>query len=222
LQSAEHCKPAQILGQWIVEKMREGVPVDMMLEPISREIGEGYEAAPQIIDIEGYFSKGAKNPKYTIVEFADFECPHCKATASVLDDFVNRNSNTVKLVYKYFPLNPSPTSKMAALAVEAAGKQGKFWQMHDAAFRSTTMLTEDLLLGHAKAIGLKIDQFKKDMNDKVVRMKVERSLQEALRLGLKGTPSIFFNGRPYHLSLDRSGIDMRLAMESARNDSSCK
>lgn len=222
LQANTKCKSAQVLGQWIVDELSQGAPEDKLLSPLSYEIAMGCRAAPQLIDIEGYPTKGSQSPKVTVVEYADFDCAHCKAMSGMVKEFVASHSDDVKFVFKYFPLEHTPASKLAACAVEAAAKQGKGWEMHDAAFGTAANLSMDLLVGHAKTLGLNMTKFKKDLEDKDIIKKVERSKSESLRLGIQGTPAIFFNGRPFSLlNFGLSGFEMRLAYELARDESTC-
>jgi 2-hydroxychromene-2-carboxylate isomerase len=224
VQTASKCKPAVILGQWIVDRLGEGIPLDMMAQPLAQEIGMGFRGHPQIIDLEGFHAKGAKNPTYTLVEFADFECAHCKPTALVIEELVKKYPKKLKVVYKHYPLPAHPMAKRAAIAAEAAGLQGKFWEMHKALFAFTQPLSEDAILKIADKIftsPAKQAKFRKDLDDPKVLAKVELSAQEAGLLGLSGTPSIFFNGRQYHLSLDMLGLELRIAMEDARAAASC-
>ncbi len=225
LQDQKQCPAAAVLSQWAIENMLHSVPFDIMAEPLAKEIGLGFSARPQIIDLATYHSKGAAKPVITIVEFADFECAHCKTTAVALNALIKKHPNEINLVYKHYPLQAHPMSKAAAIASEAAGQQGKFWEMHEALFTSEQPLSESFILTSAKRIGLqgiKFTQFQSDQNNPKVIEKVENSMKEAQMLGLEGTPALFFNGRPYFLSLDTSGLELRILMESLRSRSSCK
>ena len=198
--------------------------MDMLAEPLTKEIGMGFRAMPQIIDIAGYAVKGAKNPAVSIVEFADFECAHCKTTAVALDTLIAKNPDDINLIFKHFPLPMHPDSKSAAIAAEAAALQNQFWSMHHQFFATNRPLDESLILSTAQKCGLtgaKLAKFKVDLTNDQVIAKVTNSVAEAKLLGLNGTPSLFFNGRPYFLSLDLSGLELRLAMEKARNEMIC-
>lgn len=224
LQADTKCKAAPILGQWVVDTMADGIPADRLSAWLAREIGLGYGGRPQTIDLSGVHSKGAKNPKLTIVEFADFDCSHCKTAAPVLEAFVKKYEDSISFVFKYFPRGTA-IGKMAAQANEAAARQGKFWEMHDALFK-IDILSEAKIIEAANSIGLKMDRFNKERKDTDIMSKVDRSTQEAVRLGLSATPSFFFVGpkgdaRPYYLPPDLSGFEARMAMELARDESSC-
>ncbi|MEI6804912.1 MAG: thioredoxin domain-containing protein [Myxococcaceae bacterium] len=215
------CKPAVLLAQWVIDRLKEGVPMEMMAQALSQEINSGFSANPQIIDIGDYSSKGSPKASMTLVEFADFECAHCKITAKSIDEFLKKHPQDIKIVYKHFPLEGHQFAKNASLAAEAAGLQGKFWPMHKMLFESEKPLDETQIQALAKKVGLNLGQFKKDLSSTVVLNKVENSLAEGQLLGISGTPALFFNGRPYYLSTDMKGLELRLAMEKARTGSDC-
>jgi 2-hydroxychromene-2-carboxylate isomerase len=225
LQTANQCEPAVALSRWVIENIRQGVPFDIMAEPLAKEIGLGFSARPQIIDLANYHAKGAKKPIITLVEFADFECAHCKTTAAALNMLLEKYPEEIKLFYKHYPLPIHPMSKAAAIASEAAGEQGKFWEMHKALFASKRALSEKQIFNIAKEIGFqgeKFTRFQSDLQSPKINEKIENSITEAQMLGLEGTPTIFFNGRPYFLSLDASGLELRIQMEKLRTRTTCR
>jgi len=83
----------------------------------------------------------------------------------------------------------------AALAAEAAGKQGKFWEMHDKLFENAKALTDENFDSWAGELGLNVEQFKKDMADPANKKKVEDEQKQGNQLGARGTPAFFINGR---------------------------
>ena len=210
------CKLAPVLAQWLIDRLKEGIPSSIMAEPLAKEINLGLNQNPQIVDVDGYAYKGSKKPRYTIVEFADFECFHCKDAAAALDTWLKNHSKDVKVVFKHFPLPSHTMAKQAAIAAEAAAEQGKFWPMHDALFANQQKLTDTLFLELAKKIGLNLSRFKKDLSNPRVLTRVENSIKEGTLLGIEGTPALFFNGRQYFLSLDAKGFDLRFELEKAR------
>lgn len=222
LQQGTRCEPAVLLGNWMADQLREGVAPDALAEQVTQEIAGGFASKASAIETSGFATKGAANAPYTIVEYADFECPHCKLASGVVDQLVKANPGKVRIVYKHFPLSFHPMAKRAAAAAEAAGKQGRFWEMHDAIFATQTMLDDDLLLGHAKAIGLDAQRFQKDWNDPATTAKVDASRAEAAALGVDGTPAFFVNGRPFNLMRTPDAFSLRLQMEDARASSSCE
>lgn len=220
LEAGTQCQPAVILGNWLADKLREGLSEEDLAEMITQEVAGGFGAKPSRIDIAGYHAKGSPKAPITIVEYADFECAHCRAAAPVVDRLVNKYPGKVRVVFKHFPLSFHPMAKRAAAAAEAAGEQGRFWEMHDAIFATQNLLDDDLLRGHAKAIGLDIKRFEKDWQAALA--KVEASRKEGEALGVQATPTFFVNGRPFHLVRTLDAFEARLRMEEVRATSSCK
>ena len=216
----DKCKPAKLLGAWIADVLADGVEPAVLQEAVTRELTAGFPAALRAPDTRGFAAKGANAPTVTIVEYADFECMHCRAVAHVVTELVKQHPE-VRGVYKHYPLQFHAMARRAAAAAEAAGRQGKFWQMHDAIFSTQDMLSDELLLGHATALGLDVARFKVDLEDPEIAKKVEASRAEAASFGIDSTPSFVINGRPYHLARSLDGFELRLEMERARATSSC-
>jgi 2-hydroxychromene-2-carboxylate isomerase len=221
LQTGTKCRTAVLLGQWLVDSLADGVPVDSLTEALAKEIGAGISGPPKKPALTGYATKGAARPKTVIVEYADFECAHCRAAAAVVDEFVKKHPD-VQVVFKHLPLSFHAMATKAAIAAEAAGRQGRFWPMHDAIFATQDFLSDDLLLGHAKAIGLDVARFQKDLADPELAKRVEQSRAEGQAFGFAATPSFLVDGRPYHLFRSLDGFELRLRLEAARSTSTCQ
>jgi protein-disulfide isomerase len=221
LQAGTKCQPAVLLAEWTINQLAAGVEAEILAEQITEEIG-AFTSRPKTVTTAGYGTKGSKTPKYTIVEYADFECGHCKIASATMSELVERRGGQVKVVYKHFPLSFHPMARKAAAATEAAGKQGKFWEMHDAVFATQTMLDDDLLVGHARALGLNVDQFKTDLTSSEIVKKVDDSHKEGEKIGVEATPTFLVNGRPFNLMRTLEAFELRFAMEDARASSSCQ
>jgi protein-disulfide isomerase len=217
-----HCEPAKVFAQWIIRMLAEDVPADKLAVVVSHEITDGFAAKPAHIETQGFGTKGSDNAKNVIVEFADFQCTHCKAATEELNKYVHKKEADIMLVYKHFPLHDvHDMAKKSALAVEAAGHQGKFWDMHMAIFMNQTRLSDKLINELAKEVGLKLSQFEKDLKSPAIAARVEQSIEEGKRLGIHSTPAIFINGRPFHLAVNEYNLSTRLAMENARSQMKC-
>jgi protein-disulfide isomerase len=107
---------------------------------------------------------------------------------------LEKNPDTVKIVFKHLPLRMHQMAEPAALAAIAAQNQGKFWQMHDAMF-STPKLSKESIDKSAKEVGLDMQQFKKDLNSPQTKQKLAKDLADARKTGVSGTPTLFVNGR---------------------------
>jgi protein-disulfide isomerase len=213
------CTPAVALGDWMVDQLSDGAGASLG-EAVTKEVG-AFASKPKVLVEKGYASKGSPKAAITIVEYADFECGHCKAAVSVMEQLLKRHPE-VRVVYKHMPLSMHPLARVAAIAAEAAGKQGKFWEMHGAIFATQESLSEELIVGHAKGLGLDMTRFAADRLDAAVIKRVDDGRAEAIALGIAGTPAFFVNGRPYHLNRSVDGFETRLRMEAARATASCK
>ena len=148
-------------------------------------------------DLSKTARKGAKQAKVTIVEFADFECPHCAEMKDLLDGIVKAYPKQVALYFKNFPLPHHRHAHPAARAVLAAGKQNRFWQMHDLLFTHQMSLSQEKIVSFAKEIGLNVNRFAKDMESSEVYSQIESERAEARKANLDSTPTIYINGRMY-------------------------
>jgi cyclophilin family peptidyl-prolyl cis-trans isomerase len=149
---------------------------------------------------EGDWYKGAdpEEAEIVIYEYSDFECPGCGAMAPVLTQFLDENPN-VSLVYRHFPLSFHDKAMVTAEAAEAAGAQGKFWEMHDLLFERgewKELSAEDTrakMSEYAEELGLDVEQFDTALDEDTYVPKIEKELAEAQSLQLPGTPSFIFN-----------------------------
>ena len=145
-------------------------------------------------------TKGADNATIQIVEYSDFQCPGCASSYPMLKQLVEAFSGDVSLTYRHYPLRQIPSNaQLAGQAAEAAGMQGKFWDMHDVLFNTQNQWShqEDptaLFTQLAESIGLNVEQFATDLTSDAVVEKVNSDAADATSLRLPGTPSFFLNG----------------------------
>jgi protein-disulfide isomerase len=148
------------------------------------------------ISTAGNVVRGPKNAKVTIVEFSDFQCPFCAQAKTLVDDVMKQYPNDVNFVYKQFPLTSiHPQALPAAKATVAAGKQGKFWEMHDILFSNNRELGADKLKEYAGKIGLDVAKWEKDFNSPEVQAEVDRDMKDAQAAEVRGTPTFFVGGK---------------------------
>jgi protein-disulfide isomerase len=103
--------------------------------------------------------------------------------------------NEVKLIFKNFPLTKHRFAKRAAMAAFAARRQGKFWEFHDLLFENFDRLSDQKIWQIARELGLDLERFEKDMKDLVLVAKINQEIRLGARAGVRGTPTIFINGR---------------------------
>lgn len=144
---------------------------------------------------------GDPNSKIVLVEYLDFECEACGAFYPITTEIKQVYKDKIAFVPRYLPLPGHRNSRTAAHAVEAAGMQGKYWEMYDAVFQAQRQWGEqqspdqEQFAQYATAIGLNIEQWRTDVASQAVADRVEKNFQEAQTLGLQGTPSFFLNGK---------------------------
>lgn len=108
---------------------------------------------------------------------------------------LERYPKDVKLVYKNFPLRNHAMARPAAVAAMAAGEQGRFWEFHDKLFENFNQLSEERIQQIAEELGLDLARYEEDKKDPEIARIINRDMQEAVRIGVRGTPTIFVNGR---------------------------
>jgi len=133
---------------------------------------------------------GNPNGKITMVEFSDYQCSHCVSMYPVVKSLINKNKD-LRVVYKLLPIRGN-VSLIATQAAISAQKQGKFNKFNNALVNSASSLDEKLIYSLAKSSGLNIDQLKKDMKSKAVNQIIEKNMQLARDVGLRGTPTFYF------------------------------
>jgi len=139
---------------------------------------------------------GADHAPVTLVEYGDFECPNCKQAAPAVKLLLNRFGGRLRLVFRHFPLEEvHPHALHAALAAEAAGAQGKFWQMHDLLFENQQHLKANQLRGYAEHLELDMERYDSEMNDELYLQRVREEIEGGRRSGVRATPTFFVNGR---------------------------
>jgi protein-disulfide isomerase len=133
-----------------------------------------------------------------LVEFGDFECPYCRDAAPSVARVLARLDGRVRLRFRHFPIFPKhPHALRAAAAAEAAGRQGRFWEMHDLLFAHQKELDDEHLTGFAQQLGLDIERFRSDLDAEATAATVEEDRAEGEAAGVRSTPAFFIDGRRY-------------------------
>ena len=143
--------------------------------------------------------RGNSNAPVTLEEFGDFECPPCGALVEPVNGMIKDYRGRVRLIFSEFPLSTHAYSFRAALAAEAAGLQGHFWEMHDLIYREQSAWShardaQQLFEAFAGTLGLEVERFKKDCASEQVKGRVLDDEKRAVKLGVTMTPAIFVNG----------------------------
>jgi protein-disulfide isomerase len=176
---------------------------------------------------EPSWSKGAANAPVVMEEFADLACPQCAKVTPILHEVRSSYGDKVKLIFRHFPLEipGHQNAYTAAKATEAAGMQGKFWEMENIIFKNQTLWQpaadpRPLFEEYAKQIGLNVEQLKSDTVGMAAAMRVDADKKRGKALGVMSTPTVYLNGRA--LTLEDTApenlkklIDAELAKASA-------
>jgi len=144
---------------------------------------------------------GPANAPVHIEEFGDFECPPCGLFHPILKEMEAEFGNQIQVTFREFPLVPTHQHALAAAsAAEAAGLQNKFWEMHDLIYDrqqawKTQFDVRGVFEGYAKELGLDVDRFNRDVGSDLVQQRIFQDGKRGHSLGVKGTPTVFMNGR---------------------------
>jgi protein-disulfide isomerase len=140
--------------------------------------------------------RGHPDAPVELVEYGDYECPYCGLAHPIVQELERRIGQLFTFAFRHFPLaQVHPHARHAAYAAEAAGMQGRFWQMHDILFDNQQHLTDRDLLAYAQALGLDSRQFIADMGSQEVAQKVRDDFMSGVRSGVNGTPTFFIDGQ---------------------------
>ncbi|HEV8331611.1 MAG TPA: DsbA family protein [Steroidobacteraceae bacterium] len=138
---------------------------------------------------------GPAHSPVTVVEYGDFECPTCKQAAPAVKVMLERFGNHVRFVFRHFPVEAAhPHAMHAAQAAEAAGGQGKFWQMHDLLFENQRHLKVANLREYAQRLELEMPRFIAELDDEIYLQRVREHIQGGVRSHVRGTPTFYING----------------------------
>lgn len=145
--------------------------------------------------------RGNEVAEVVVVEYSDFQCPACAAYEPVVDRMLEELGDQVALVYRHYPLTSiHKNAQLAAQAAEAAGLQGKFWEMHDKLFLQQTVWSEvkdptDIFVEYALDIGVEKETFLADLTSDKVKDLVAEDVATGNRFGVQGTPTFYVNGK---------------------------
>jgi CRP-like cAMP-binding protein len=159
------------------------------------------------VDVDRDHLRGPVDAPLTLVEYGDFECPFCGRATGTVEELRERFGDRLRYVFRHVPLvDVHPHARLAAEAAEAAGVQGRFWEMHDRLFAGQDRLTAADLLEHAAAVGLDVPRFARDLGSSRFARRVEEDVESAEASGVTGTPTFFVNGRRHTGPFDTDSL----------------
>jgi protein-disulfide isomerase len=157
---------------------------------------------------------GPATAPVTLVEYGDYECPFCGAAHRRVERVLQVMGNDLRFAFRHFPLSQiHPHAYQAAEAAEAAGAQGRFWEMHDLLFENQDRLGLRDLIGFAGALGLDLERFVTDLRGHAHAGRLREDFLSGVRSGVNGTPTFFVNGLRHD-----GGYDVEVLLEALRSE----
>ena len=208
------CKRAPFAVRYVVALLE-----DEASETEARsEYAKKYEkpAQPVTFDVSKAPHAGTDDARIRLVEFFDYECPHCQLFKPQMEQVVSDKPGQVSVSFMMFPIESRhPESRSAAQAAIAANQLGKFKEMHDKLFEATPRHSREHVVGYAKALGLDPARFEKAYED--ASAQVTTDLKQGETAGVDSTPTLFFNDRKYDGPMNPKYIEMWIDEEVAVN-----
>jgi Na+/H+ antiporter NhaA len=198
---------------WVVFRALDRLPPRLL------NAGQDRVAAPLTdladpIDPEVDHVRGPDEARVTLVEYGDFECPHCGRAEPVVRQLLQRFGGELRFVFRHLPLvDVHEHAELAAEAAEAAGAQGKFWEMYDKLLAHQDALEMKDLEEYARRVGLDVERFSADLESRRMALRVARDLSSADVSGVAGTPTFFINGRRHYGAYDIRSLSTAIVAE---------
>jgi protein-disulfide isomerase len=163
-------------------------------------VGSVTATSPGQHEAEPLHVRGDPDAPVTLEEFGDFQCPTCATVSGVIGQLEQDYGHRLRVVFRHYPLAMHSHASQAALAAEAAGLQGRFWEMHDLLYKNQAVWSKasevrTLFTEYARSLGLDVERFAKDSNSDEVKARVFWEGQQGVLRGVKNTPTLFINGR---------------------------
>jgi protein-disulfide isomerase len=209
VQEKRTCGACLQAAKWVARAVRDGASADQIQHAYKDRFDP---ASVKALPVDGSPTKGPDEAPVTIVEFADFECPHCREAVGLIDAVFAAHPDKIRLVYKAYTLPFHVHGEPAARAAMAAGVQGKFWEMEHLLFERQQHLEEADLQRYAQMLRLDLARWKGDMDSPSVKDRVLKDHNLGEEMKLKGTPTVYVNGRELDVEQDES-LEERVAGE---------
>jgi protein-disulfide isomerase len=184
---------------------------------VSEKLQKRFRGGPRRnIDVSEAPMKGNAAARIALIEFVDYECPHCKRVQPVMRQALDEFKNDVRLYFKHYPLGTHTNARLAAEGAVAAQKQGKFWPFNDGVWAKSEGLTPAVLEQIAKDAGLDVEKWRKDLESEEVRQRVQKDRADGEAVSIQATPTIYLNGREYTDTRDIDSLKDWISEELGR------
>ncbi len=201
------------IAAWVVFRAVDHLPARLATA------GQGRMAAPLVdlavpVDPEVDHIRGPLDARITLLEYGDFECPYCGEAEPVIRQVLDSLGDDLAFVFRHLPLvDVHEHAELAAEAAEAAGAQGRFWEMHDVLMANGIALTFDDLVGYAGQLDLDIERFAAELTSRRHALRVSRDVAGAEDSEVRGTPTFFVNGRRHYGPYDVASLTSALQLQ---------
>jgi protein-disulfide isomerase len=156
---------------------------------------------------------GSKEAKVTLVEFSDFECPHCAAARPILEKFAREKASVARLCFAPFPLSSHRNATPAAIAASVARDKGRFWELHDLLFENQARLSPELIQTLGAKVNLTPSELAKALDSPKYAAELEEWKEAGRKAGVEATPTLYVNGRKLNLALSAETLERTLEDE---------
>jgi protein-disulfide isomerase len=159
--------------------------------------------------------QGTPDARYTLVEYGDYECPGCERLFETIQALRRELGDELRLVFRHYPLSGiHPHAQQAAEAAEAAGAQGRFWEMHEILFANQNALASKHLYSYAERLSLDTRRFRNELKHRTYEGRVREDFRRGVANGVYGTPGLFINGVRHNGDLDPNSLLTQLKARS--------
>jgi protein-disulfide isomerase len=160
---------------------------------------------------------GPPGARVTLVEYGDFECPHCAAAYPIVRRLLGSLGNSLRFAFRHYPIVVRHDhAQLAAEASEAAAAQGKFWPMHDLLFEHQEALDLESLVSYAARLGLDLARFRAELEGRIYAARVYEQMEGGEASGVSWTPTFFINGGRYGSAPDLEGLAQAVTEAAVR------
>jgi protein-disulfide isomerase len=186
------------LVAWIATRLISRLPSTVRARQIGGTAADILDLIDEV-DADRDHVRGPDDAPVTLVEYGDFECSYCGQAERVIRELLGSHGDEVRYVWRHLPLNDvHPNAQLAAEAAEAAGAQGKFWEMYDLLLSHQDELGPRYLARYATDLGLDVERFRDELRRREYAARVSRDVASADESGVSGTPTFFINGRRHY------------------------
>jgi Na+/H+ antiporter NhaA len=193
----------------------------LVFKAAARWLGQTDAALPTVlsdpVDPDVDHVRGPVDAPLTLVEYLDYECPFCLRATGSAREVKEHFGERLQYVVRHLPLDVHPHAELAAVAVEAASRQGRFWEMHEQLFAHQDQLERDDLVAHAEAVGCDPEQFVADLDDESLHDRIRRDIASAEASGVRGTPTFFVGDTRHQGAFDALSLIAALESSSQRH-----